>query len=185
MNIFYLDKNPQLAAQAHFDKHVVKMILESAQLLSTAHRVLDGDFWLDKDRAGRRLKRWVMWDSEMENMLYKATHYNHPSAIWCRENDENYEWLYWLFRDLLDEYTYRYGKVHASSRLVPYLARIPENIPDGRFFEVTPAMGNEFIIPGDSVASYRNYYIKTKMPFYAYTKRDAPEWIVEELTKVK
>ena len=67
MNIFYLHKDPKTCAEMHCDKHVVKMVLEYAQLLSTAHRVLDGDEWADKAQ------------------LYKATHKNHPSAIWARE----------------------------------------------------------------------------------------------------
>ena len=87
MNIFYLDKDPKKCAEMHCDKHVVKMILEYAQLLSTAHRVLDGNEWAD--HVG----------------LYKATHKNHPSAIWARESAGNYFWLNKLFQELCKEYT--------------------------------------------------------------------------------
>ena len=83
MNIFYLDEDPILAAQMHCDKHVVKMILESAQLLSTAHRLLDGNKLAD------------------ERGLYKATHINHPSSIWVRKSSENYYWLWNLYDQLL------------------------------------------------------------------------------------
>ena len=72
MNIFYLDSDPYVAAKMHCDKHVVKMILESAQMLSTAHRVLDGDEYAD------------------ERGLYKMAHKNHPSTIWVRTSTDNY-----------------------------------------------------------------------------------------------
>ena len=89
MNIFYLDRNPVIAAQMMCDKHVVKMILESAQMLSTAHRVLDGD-----DRAN-------------ETGLYKMAHKNHPSTIWVRASSENYRWL-WKHFDALFQFDYSF-----------------------------------------------------------------------------
>jgi hypothetical protein len=92
MNIFYLDRDPVIAAQMMCDKHVVKMILESAQMLSTAHRVLDGDEYANK--MG----------------LYKLAHKNHPSTIWVRTSSENYRWLFNHYDALMQEYTYRYDK---------------------------------------------------------------------------
>ena len=80
MNIFYIDKDPVQAAEWMVDKHVVKMILESAQLLCTAHRFLDGTEYVDAT-SGRRIKRWMLSDAR-ESVLYSATHINHPSAIW-------------------------------------------------------------------------------------------------------
>ena len=124
------------------------------------------------------MRRWQLCD-ERENVLYKSTHYNHPSAIWCRTNDENYEWLYWLFRELLEEYTYRYNKHHACEKLIIPLAQIPNNILDGKFFDVTPAMDKSLIIPKNSIASYRNYYKITKEHLRSYTKRDEPYWLKE------
>jgi hypothetical protein len=179
MNIFYLDKSPEKAAQAHFDKHVVKMILESAQLLSTAHRVLDGEEYIELNRTGARMKRWRHPAPAFDEALYKATHYNHPSAIWVRQSAANYKWLYQLFLELMKEYTYRYGKYHASERLIHYLELLPVNIPDSEFSEPTPAMDIQYIIPGDSVASYRNYYKQTKMHLKAYTRRSEPEWLTD------
>ena len=77
MNIFYLHPNTTTCAQHHCDKHVVKMIIEYAQLMSTAHRVLDGDMYQDKTKNNRNIKRWRMIDSNLENTLYKASHINH------------------------------------------------------------------------------------------------------------
>ena len=103
MNIFYLNKSFRQTAKDHCDKHVVKMILETAQLLSTAHRVLDGDEYADRVN------------------LYKATHKNHPSAVWVRSNKEAYDWTYMLLVQLCKEYTKRYNKEHKTARLIPWL----------------------------------------------------------------
>ena len=111
MNVFYLDRDPVTAAKMHCDKHVVKMIIEYAQLMSTAHRVLDGEMYYGLTKNGRKIKRWKL-NSNMEDILYKASHINHPSAIWARQSNNNYNWLYCLFTALCDEYTHRYGKVH-------------------------------------------------------------------------
>ena len=74
MNIFYLDKHPKVAAQMSCDKHVCKMIVESAQMLSTAHRILDGTEYYDKTKNGRKIKRWKHPNSNLEKILYKASH---------------------------------------------------------------------------------------------------------------
>jgi len=92
LNIFFVDSDPVVAAQSLVDKHVVKMILESAQLLSTAHRLLDGEEFEGKTKTGRKAKRWKLHDAR-ENVIYSATHINHPSAVWCRQSVENYNWL--------------------------------------------------------------------------------------------
>jgi hypothetical protein len=175
MNIFYLDQEPKQAAQWHFDKHVVKMIVEYAQLMSTAHRQLDGEQYIEH-RAGRRIKRWRSPTEELDSTLYKATHNNHPSAIWTRASKANYEWLFRLFVELLDEYTHRYGKVHSTSRLIPQLTNPPSNISDNAFTEPPPAMPDECKIPGDSIASYKNYYIQEKQRLANWKHRDTPYW---------
>ena len=113
MNIFYLHEDPVRSAQLHCDKHVVKMIIEYAQMLSTAHRMLDGTQYIDQS-SGRRIKRWRLANPYMESFLYKASHINHPSAVWVRENAIQYQYMYDMFVALCDEYTYRYGKVHMT-----------------------------------------------------------------------
>ena len=107
MNIFYLHSDPQLCAEMHCDKHVCKMIVEYAQLLSTAHRVLDGEMYID-DSSGRKIKRWKHPDYNFEANLYKASFVNHPSAVWVRESPWNYNWLEVLWYSLCDEYTQIY-----------------------------------------------------------------------------
>lgn len=82
MNVFYLSENPKECAEQHCDKHVVKMIIEYAQLMSTAHRILDGTEYEDRTANSRRIRRWRMGGNYKEALLYKASHINHPSAIW-------------------------------------------------------------------------------------------------------
>ena len=128
MNIFYLHEDPVRSAQLHCDKHVVKMIIEYAQMLSTAHRMLDGTQYIDQS-SGRRIKRWRLANPYMESFLYKASHINHPSAVWVRENAIQYQYMYDMFVALCDEYTYRYGKVHMTDdKLREMLNVLPQNI---------------------------------------------------------
>ena len=106
MNIFYLDNHTHRCAKQHCDKHVVKMIIEYAQLLSTAHRVIDGIEYTDLSKNGRKIKRWKMVkNSNMEETLYKAAMVNHPSAVWVRQSSRHYQWQYRLFMWLCVEYT--------------------------------------------------------------------------------
>lgn len=161
----------------HVDKHAVKMIVEYAQLMSTAHRVLDGVEYIDAS-SGRKIKRWKL-DSSYEDILYKATHINHPSAIWARQSYDNYMWLRSLLYRLCKEYTYRYGKVHKveSSGLYEALSYAPINIKPGVFSEPTPAMPPEFIVNGDSIQSYHNYYNGSKQKLHNWKNRPIPYFI--------
>lgn len=176
MNIFYLDHNVEKCAEYHNDKHVVKMILEYAQLLSTAHRYLDGILSVRLSQTGRKQK-WYYLSDYRDDLLYNATHINHPSAKWCRDSVANYEWLYRLFCACCDEYTFRYGKVHLTDqKLRKLLADAPKNIQNKPFEEPWRAMPDEVKIGNDSLASYRNYYINNKVHLATWKKRNVPEW---------
>ena len=180
MNIFYLDRNPVQAARSHLDKHVVKMILEYAQLLSTAHRILDGTELSVISKSGRKKKVWQLPDHR-DSVLYSATHANHPSAIWARQTDTNYDYLYALFVATCDEYTYRYGKVHLTdTKLREVLHQIPKNIGKSKIWvSPTPAMPDECKVAGDELASYRKYYIDKKADMAKWTNREPPDWFIE------
>jgi hypothetical protein len=177
MNIFYLDHDVNVCAAYHNDKHCVKMVLEYAQLLSTAHRILDGKETMGKSKTGRNVKRWVL-DDNRETILYSATHINHPSAVWVRQSNNNYTWLSAMLQALSVEYSYRYGKIHkcSSSGLIDQLSFLPKNIPVKHFTQPTPAMPDDVKIAGDSIRSYRNYYIKSKTHLANWKKRKTPEW---------
>ena len=170
MNIFYLHRDPIIAARFQCDKHVVKMILESAQMLSTAHRVCDGDTWADL--VG----------------LYKTVHKNHPSTLWARANAMNYMWLYQHMTGLMNEYTYRYEKTHATERLLKPLNRLPVTLTEThdkvKTFTPPPQCVPEECKREDTVEAYREYYIKEKSHFAKWKKREVPEWFeVNEVNK--
>ena len=144
MNIFYLDRDPKIAAQMMCDKHVVKMILESAQILSTAHRVLDGGDYAD------------------QYGLYKIAHKNHPSTIWCRQSKPHYEWLYNHMIALGREYNKRYGKIHLSiTKCANVLKYVPGGIYDNGFTQPPQAMPDKYK-DKCSIQAYWNYYIGEK-----------------------
>lgn len=178
MNIFYLDSNPKTCAQYHVDKHCVKMILEYAQLLSTAHRILDGVEHASTSASGRKKKVWKLPDHR-DSVLYSATHANHPSAIWVRQSRENYVFLWNLFVELCKEYTYRYERTHATERLLKVLELVPSNIGKNGFTEPTPAMPEEYRVPGDSIKSYHNYYNGDKVRMFSWKNRPIPSWIAK------
>jgi hypothetical protein len=184
MNIFYLSENPKQAAQYHLDKHVVKMILESAQLLCTAHRLLDGiqTKQAKTTRSGkiRHVNRYVLANPLNNELMYNATHINHPCAAWCRDNINNYMWLYELFVALCDEYTFRYGKKHKTDLMLrDILKSAPVSISQSSFTFPAQAMPVQYK-HSDPVIAYRNYYIGAKAKFARWTKRSIPSWFVGE-----
>lgn len=178
MNIFYIDRCPVAAAQGMVDRHVVKMILESAQLLSTAHRFLDGREVAGKSKTGRNAKRWVLDDSR-DAVLYQATHINHPSAVWCRKSVENYNWLVKHFFALGEEYTYRYGKTHKCFGELSYqLQSPPKNLTNYDMTTMPSAMAPEYVISEDPLENYRNYYRIGKARMHSWKKRQPPLWMI-------
>ena len=135
MNLFYLDECPEKAAQYQCDVHVVKMILETAQMLSTAHIELDGI-----------------------QVAYKATHKNHPSTVWVRSNTMCYRWAWQHLKALGEEYTRRYGKVHKTiAEHLDTLAQYPINMAYGEFTDPPQCMYDE-CKHEDTVTAYRQYY---------------------------
>ena len=176
MNIFVLDRDPKIAAREMCDKHVVKMIVESAQMLSTCHRMLDGTPEKRSSVSGKRQVTYYKLDDWREKHLYKAVHYKHPCNIWLRENVSNYLWLYTHFLALLAEYRLRYEKQHACEKLIDPLANVPSNINDGTITEFPQAMPDD-CKTGNVVEAYRNYYKKYKSTFATWKVREAPYWM--------
>ena len=175
MNIFYLHEDPIQNAKWHIDKHIVKMPIEYAQLMSTAHRLLDGEMYLGKTAIGRNIKRWKLHD-EREDILYKASHINHPSAIWVRESIENYFQMYKLYMAVLAEFTNRYGKIHGSSKPSIALIRPPSNIPMVKGTQLPQCMPEMCKVKDNPILAYRNYYIVEKNSFASWKNREIPEW---------
>jgi hypothetical protein len=156
MNIFVLDKDADRCARYHNDKHVIKMILELAQLMSTAHHVCE---------------------SPVAEKLYRKTHVNHPCAIWVRESKDNYRWTYGLFMALSSEYTYRYGKTHKTvSEKAEALGIVPPNIPELGLTEIPQCMPDDCKVESDPIEAYRNYYKRHKSHIASWKGRSTPEW---------
>jgi hypothetical protein len=188
MNIFYLSKNWKRAAGMHCDKHVCKMLIEYAQLMSTAHRVIDGTQYYSKTKNGHKIQRWLHPDPKLERELYKASHINHPSNIWIRENEEHYTWLFLMFSELSKEYTKRYSKktliknfggefkVHKTwEKLGKILGFPPKNIAQKKW-EDPPQCMPDSCKTDDVVEAYRQYYIKEKSNFAVWKYSGTPKW---------
>jgi hypothetical protein len=178
MNIFVIDENPELAARSLCDKHVVKMILESAQLLSTTHHIIDGEEL--PPAKGSKKKRYKHHSPYKESILYKITHINHPCTIWTRETTENYEWLFRHFVEMCKEYTRRYGKIHACERndeLMNILREPPAALQSKGLTTFAQAMPDAYKSPTSAVDAYRTYYIHDKARFATWRiPEHKPEW---------
>lgn len=157
MNIFVLDSDPVQAARYLADKHVPKMLLESCQLLSTAHH---------------------HYNTPQAESLYKKAHYNHPATIWCRESSSNYLWLLKHTFGINEEFEARRGKKHKSASLLPLLSIIPWGIPDKGLTPFAQCMPEKYKVEGDAVAAYRKYYLNEKRKFATWTwpNTSPPTW---------
>ena len=155
MNIFVLDKDVNKCAKYHNDKHVVKMVLETAQLLCGVHHMTDSKLTIP----------------------YRLSHKNHPCSIWARKCIENYIWLCDFGIELANEYTFRYGKRHKCQDVIEWCIENKPNLPS--YDELTPfalAMPDEY--KSDcAVESYRKYYIMDKSHIANWKNREIPSWV--------
>lgn len=189
MNVFYLDRNPVIAAQMQCDKHVVKMSTEAAQMISTALLLLF------PDRVDR-------------NRLFREAYVNHRANVWLRRCARNLVWLTKHGISLCEEYTYRYDKEHKSESVLRYAseflsslsttdlgsAQLPlysTNLEGKAYISVPLCMPEEYYPPEEfmtenkectvlplAVASYRRFYLAEKSSFAKWNKRPErkPNW---------
>lgn len=157
MNIFVLDNDIEKCAQYHCDQHVVKMILESVQMLCTA---------LNKKGF---------------STPYKSTHIKHPCVLWVEQSYGNFSWLQNLALALNTEYRFRFEKDSDHNSIFVLNEISKYDYEDQGLTEYAQAMPNKYKIPGDAVKAYRQFYAGEKMGFARWTKRSAPEWISELL----
>ncbi len=158
MNIFVLDWDVKKCAVYHNDKHVVKMILETAQLLCGVHHLTDNN---------------------TTHIPYKLSHKNHPCAIWTRQSLSNYLYLCELGLELCNEYSFRYGKRHKSQDVIEWCMENKPKIVDIGFTKPPMAMPDKYKVD-DVVESYRNYYLGEKKHFSFWKKRSSPYWFCEK-----
>jgi len=152
MNIFVLDTDPKIAATYHCNKHVLKMILESAQLLCTALHFYG-----------------------VASVPYRKTHENHPCSIWTRETRDNYLWVCSLGLALCSEYTDRYGKTHKTQDVLEWCAEMSDAIPEGRLTKHFQCMPEKYRGPS-AVEAYREYYRCEKSSFATWKNGNLPYW---------
>ena len=153
MNIFYLDRNPQRIAKYLCDQHCVKMVLESTQMLCTAHRVLSSP--------------------DICEGLYRPTHINHPCNKWTRAASSNYAWHYLLLLELMKEYRFRYRRIHACEKFKERLKAQPQNIKKGKFTD-PPQVMPDCYKGTNTTRAYRNYYQGEKLAFAQWKFRPQP-----------
>lgn len=179
MNIFVLNEDPKIAAQMHCDKHVPKMIVESAQMLSTAHRLLDGEEYMAPSKSGKRMVKHYRLPKH-DDVIYKAVHAKHPCTIWTMQSHNNYLWHYHLWRYLAEEFEYRFGKIHASwEKLKDILYDTPQNLVYGDMTPFAKAMKAypDLMDIADPVKAYQEFYKVDKRKFAKWEKgRPAPKW---------
>ena len=190
MNIFYLDHDPVIAAQMMCDKHIPKMIVEAGQMISTAHRMLDGTEGRKLSKSGKRtVKYYSHPDETLENVLYKAVHFNHPCTVWTMQSTANYRWHFEHFIALCNEYTYRYGKKHLTdTKMRRVLSKYPTNLPKKKLTPFALAMQHQpqCINRDDPVQSYKDYYITKQSNFnMVWSKREIPEWFLYNTDETK
>jgi len=160
VNIFHLHKDTEICARYHCDKHVVKMILETGQMLSTAYQRHCG----------------------IDDSLYKPAYAKHPMTIWVGESLGNYLWSLDLLGHLLNQYRYRYNnKVHSTGRILNNLLKLTDKVKDKfkyKSFLIPPLCMPDEYKEDNYIQSYRNYYVGEKKRFAKYTLVDTPEFML-------
>jgi len=153
MNIFVLDEDIKKCAQYHCDQHVVKMILESAQMLCT------------------------VLNKKGHSTPYRSTHIKHPCVLWVEESFDNFLWLAQLAEKLNEEYRYRFdkGTDHKSMAVISEISRY--RFESVGLTEFAQAMPEQYKVPGDAVTAYRQFYLAEKMGFAKWTRRKLPYWV--------
>lgn len=186
MNIFVLSFDPKDAAEQHCDKHVIKMILETTQLLYMCWSVCGQDNWRqyleDQLQQNQTLKAMEQNNQKVNFKTYKCGkgHTNHPCSKWVRESKDNYVWLTKLGLALCDEKMHRWpnNKPHSCLGHLEILSQnIPDNIPHVPQTPFALAMPNEYKIES-CIESYRAYYNNDKRSMFKWTNRPAPEWTI-------
>jgi hypothetical protein len=152
VNIFVLDTDHQKCAEYYVNRHCVKMVLETAQLLSGVH-------WMEGKSAP-----------------YKLSHKNHPCSIWARTCIENYKWLCQLGIAISKEYTYRYNKIHKSQNVIQWCINNQPNLPSNGSLTPFALAMPDYCKIGDTIESYREYYRKEKNDLAVWKNRPTPEW---------
>jgi len=204
MNIFYLDTEPHISANYHCDQHVVSMIVEYAQLLSTTWRWFAEHQPVCPYGTESELKWTLRPDcKKILELCYKSTHVDHPSAVWVRQSRWHYQYLVRLYDALCLEYESRYKKTHETEKRfkspfdIEYkwaffsnsIWNVTSPIPlhqysghKGKFKEPPQCMPDEYKHE-DTVTAYRNFYKYDISNFARYRRSRRPIWLNDIATE--
>lgn len=173
MNIFVTHPSPAVSALWLDDSRLNKMILESAQMLSTAIRTVTDN------------------DASICEGLYRKTHTNHPCNIWVRETRANFMWLVAHASTMANYKATRDGKRHRSMEIIVNALRRSRVIPEG---EQTPFAnsaanqdhGVDFKSEPNTYSAYRKYLVARwlsdkRMPTWKGDARACPDWALDAL----
>lgn len=154
LNLFILSEDPVIAARMQCNAHITKMPVETAQLLVTAF--------------------------PNGTMPYRHTHTNNPCALWVRESLTNYRWAVLHGLALCEEYTRRYGRVHATQVVVELLLDSEPELPNvglTPFARAIKQPWKDATQEMDIVTAYRRFYVGDKARFARWKpKVTAPDW---------
>jgi hypothetical protein len=157
MNCFPLDHNMAKSVEYHCDTHVVKIILEGVQMLSSANRI-HGSFG-----------------------CYKMSHEHHPMTVWAAKSQANYDWMRAYVLHLNTEWQHRWHH-NINHKSVNAMLNMPHlNIRFSKDLTPMPAcMPDECLVDDTSpllpVVDYRNYYQTSKQHIAKWTNRPVPAW---------
>ena len=151
MNIFVVDTDPEKAARQLCDKHVVKMVLETAQMLCTVAR-----------------------QNGFDNAPYKKAHPKHPCTLWAGKSAANWPWLIDHGLAMCEEYTQRYGRTHKSEAVIRWCRNLPIRFPAEQLTPFAQAMPEQYKNEC-TVTAYRAYYHGEKAGFATW-KSEVPKW---------
>lgn len=154
MNIFVLDRDPKIAAEFHCDKHVVKMAVEYAQILSVVLHLTN---------------------STTNDYVYRMTHEHHPCVVWASESLAHWEWLWRLGHNVGNEFTRRYGEIHKSTRVLRNLP-VPNRLKETKWLRDQPQAMPEELRCEDVVSAYRKFYLSEKSKFARWDYSNKPYW---------
>lgn len=177
MNIFILDKDPVISASYHCDKHVVKMLVESAQMFGSTHWFMNG-FTSKKQILNIETD---IWQNFPRSKPYGIGFMNHPCTKWLRSSSENYNWQMMHANALYEEYRKRYGREMNISRILKWFSEASKQyiFPQNSMTPFALAMNVEFKVD-DAVESYRNYYRAKKRNFAKWKYTDEPSWFMKK-----
>ena len=174
MNIFYLDEDFERCVESMVDRHIVKMPTESMQLLSTAHRMLDGNRYTAFNKLGRKMTEYYLNDGR-EDTIPKCISHKHPCQIWLQKSKDNYFYVLKLTIHMCEEYRYRYGKTHGVTLRLGSLLNPPKNIGNESFSLPPQAMDKKYRHK-DTITAYRQYYRDGKKHLAKWKGRTKPVW---------